>query len=239
LERRFLKIKLLLLLAAAACCDYPAGAVCPQPHPMVCAEFFKSDAVFVGTVVTEKQVESQGDVFDGWLYQLQVKQSFRGVAGDTVQVFTENSSGRLTLKVGETYLLFASAVNSRLTIDNCGSSTELSRAREAIHEIEQVLIDMKSASGGNIHGRVVLSPLGTGKGIAGVRMTIRGAAGTYSAVTDKDGWIHLKVPAGRYIVRPVSSKWVVEVFDLSYDDPQRIRIENGGCAELQFLAKPK
>ena len=30
-----------------------AAAVCPQPQGKVCAEFFKSDAVFIGRVLSE------------------------------------------------------------------------------------------------------------------------------------------------------------------------------------------
>lgn len=107
-----------LLLAS---CAY---AACPLPHPKVCAEFYKSRAVVIGTVVSEEAVD-MGDT-DGWLYRLNVTRVFKGAVMDKLSVFTENASARLPLRVGLTYLLFiheyaernGSGTGSPLTADN-------------------------------------------------------------------------------------------------------------------------
>jgi hypothetical protein len=40
----------------------------------------------------------------------------------TIRLFSENSSGRFQMQVGETYLLFAYDALGRTAIDNCGNS---------------------------------------------------------------------------------------------------------------------
>ncbi len=210
-----------------------AGAVCPEPHPKVCAEFFKSDAVFVGTVLTERTVPERERAYDGWVYRLRVRQTFRGAVRDILEVFTENSSGRFPLVVGETYLLFASVDEGRLTIDNCGNSGPLSQLQNLIPQIRKI----KRTSGAEIEGEVSAGP-----GMpppAGITIVVRGAQKTYRGVTARDGWFHIHVPPGKYTIRAESSAWKVVPFDLSYDDPDRIVVHNGGCAELKFLASSK
>jgi len=213
-----------------------ALAVCLEPHPRVCAEFFRSDAVFVGTVVSVRNLPEKGEFTGGWVYQLMVKKMYRGFVQETIEVLTQNDSGRLPLDKGHTYLLFATKREGQFWIGGCGNSAKVTKGDDAIQEIEQVLKNSKSASGGNIRGRIVQSPLGTGKGIEGVPISVRGEAKTYSATTDKDGWFYVKVPAGKYSVTTDSLDWYVASYDLSYDVPSQFSVPNGGCVELQFLA---
>lgn len=52
-----------------------AKAVCQQPHPRVCAQFFHSDAVFTGTVISIR-TEPKGEAIPGgWFYRLKVTKS--------------------------------------------------------------------------------------------------------------------------------------------------------------------
>jgi len=133
-----------------------ADAVCLEPHPKVSAEFFKSDAVFVGTVLTESTVPEKDEAYGGWVYRLRIKKTFRGLVGDTVEVFTENSSGRYPLVVGETYLLFADTSDGRLTITNCGNSSLLSQSEDLIRQIRMI----KETSGGEIEGQISVGSSG-------------------------------------------------------------------------------
>ncbi len=216
----------------------PGLAVCPQPHPRVCAEFFKSSPVFVGTVVSKRTVPYEGDFLDGWIYRLRVHRLFRGPTGNFVEVFTENSSARFPLDVGQRYLLFAERYGGRFVIDSCGNSGLLSQAGETIRQIEEL---EKATAGGEIAGRILA---GYGEGylerpIEGVRVTARGEQKTYATVTDREGRFRIVVPPGKYTVQTESSHWTVSPFDLSYDDPSKIVIHNGGCADLLFLADPR
>ncbi len=95
-----------------------AIAVCLQPNPKVCAEFFKSDAVFVGIVIETIPVPDKDGFYDGWVYRLRAKQVYRGPTQGVIEVYTANDSGRFPLENGETYLLFAITYAKQLTI-NC------------------------------------------------------------------------------------------------------------------------
>jgi len=205
-----------------------AAAVCLEPHPRVCAEFFKSEAVFVGEVVSQRTVPAKGPDYDGWLYRLRVHRVFRGKIGETLDIFTENSTGRFPLEVGHEYLLFAGRGNGRLVITNCGNSGLLTDAAAKIRDIERI----GKGSAAEIEGRVVSRP--PWEGVPGIRVSVRGELGTYAAVTGGDGWFRLTVEPGRYSVKAESER--VSPFDLSYDDPDGFRIPRGGCAQVQFVA---
>jgi hypothetical protein len=180
---QMVKLRHILLLVPVATLLHalPASAACRQPDPKVCAEFFKSDVVFVGTVLALRTVPTKGDFYDGWWYRLRVRKMFRGPDRETVEVFTENSSVRFPLTVGNEYLLFAKDFGGRLEIAHCGNSGLLSQSLQEIQEIEQI----GKVPTGTIEGRVV-SPA-TWKGVDEVRVTARGEDGAYSAVTGPNG----------------------------------------------------
>jgi len=209
----------------------PAAAVCPKPDPKVCGEYFKSDAVFVGSVVSQMTVPPQGNSYDGWLYRLRVSKVFRGSVGDTVEVFTENSSGRFPLDVGSEYLLFATLGQGRLEIDNCGNSGLLAETMEKIREIERI----GNSADAVIEGHVASRP--DWKGVPGIRFLVRGKEATHSAVTDHNGWFRMTGPPGTYSVRAESAR--VTPFDLTYDNPDRLVVRKGGCSQMQFVVEEK
>lgn len=135
-----------------------AAAFCFQPNPKVCAEFFRNDAVLTGTVLAEYKVVGEDDSIYGWTYRLRVKRVYRGHAGDEIEVFTENDSGRLPLEVGETYLLFPRTIDGRLTIGYCGNSAKLTEAGDALRQLDDLTKRLKSATGGEVSGVVSESP---------------------------------------------------------------------------------
>jgi hypothetical protein len=231
-----LSLSFLTVFAVLALFVGSAGAFCLEPHPKVSAEFFKSDAVFVGTVLTERTVpEKDGadDGDDGWVYRLRIKQTFRGSVRDAVEVFTENNSGRFQLVVGETYLLFAYKEQGHLTIYNCGNSGSLSQTEDLIPQIKKI----KKTTGGEVEGLITIQS--SVLPLAEISIVVRGEHKTYRGVTGRDGWFHIHVPAGTYTVRPESSSWDIVPFDLSYDKPDHVVIHDGGSAGLKFLASPK
>jgi len=62
----------------------------------------------------------------------------------------------------------------------------------------------------------------------------QGAAGLYAATTNEKGEFQLNVPAGRYVVIASKDGFTFDTADISYEDPRKIRIEPGGCAQVQF-----
>ncbi len=47
------------------------------------------------------------------------------------------------------------------------------------------------------------------------------------------------VPAGLYAVWPIHKGTQYEVDFRSYENPRKIRIESGGCAQVQFNVREK
>ncbi|HUY20328.1 MAG TPA: carboxypeptidase regulatory-like domain-containing protein [Candidatus Binataceae bacterium] len=234
---RFVTRIIVLAIAVSALNSTLASAVCPKPHPPVCAEFFHSDAVFNGTVTSVRHRQESGE--SGWVYELRVTKLFRGSAQPILQVFTEDASERFLLEKGNSYLLFAHAFPGGLEIDSCGNSTELGQGVHVVHDLERVLGEIKSGvSIGDLNGRVVESS-DTEAGVEGISLAVKDGATTYSTATDKAGRFRLHLPAGKYTVQPQTSSWLVSPYDLSYDRPDNLVIHGGGCAELQFLASPK
>ena len=237
-QPRTLRSAVLLQAAVALLiCTVNGLTACPQPFPKVCAEFFKSDAVFVGTVLEEHSVVVD-DFIEELRYVIRVENTFRGDERKTVTVSTENASARFLLEPGQRYLLFAKLYENRLWIHSCGNSGLTSETNDVVEQIKQIL---RAPGEGEISGRVLM---GSGKGYlevpaTGARVVVRGSQGLLATVTDKAGEFRIKVPAGEYSIQLLSQDFEIDPYDLSYDDPARpIVIASGACAQFQYLATP-
>lgn len=227
------------LIGWALLAPSPANAVCPEPHPPVCAEFFHSDVVFVGKLLDIREGTEQG-FYPGWYYDFAVQETFRGKVQKNLTVFMENSSGRLTFSFerGRRYLLFASSDPSGglFIADTCaGNAGPLEEVPDSIRQIEAI---DNSTSGGEIRGRIV-NRSHSSHSLRGVQVLAQGAQEEYKTVTDDSGWFCMAVPSGQYVVRVVSPDWSFRVYELSYDNPDDIKIEDGSCTAIQFQATPK
>lgn len=225
---------LLRLVALALVCLFPfcaALGACITPIPTVACEFLHSDAVFVGTVISIKVAPARGDEYEGWFYDLTVQQLFRGPHTKTIQVFTENSSGRFPLNLGKRYLIFAYEYDGRLEIDNCGNSSLLSTAGPALRELGKIQIPKDAVIEGNIS---FLGSPGTVAHLGGIRVTVRSNATSFYAVTGRDGWFHLHVPPGIYFaeIEQVPDLKIVP-FGLT-EDPLHFEARSGHCVGLRF-----
>ena len=215
-----------LVLAAVIAVPIPAAAVCPKPSPKVCNEFFKSSAVVVGTVIAERTVAATEDFEDGWTYRIRVQRTFRGARADEVSVFTENTSARLPLVVGRTYLLFADRFRDRLQISDCGNTGLAAERQRQLHALEKI-----ANAPTRIEGHVAARP--DWVGAPGERLEIVGAGRKYSVISDDRGAFSVEVAPGSYVVSATSAG--IDAFDLSYDDPAHVTVERGQCAQVQFV----
>jgi hypothetical protein len=126
------------------------------------------------------------------------------------------------------FLFYATDTKS-WQLDGCGNSGPLNKAQMALAEITAII----SAKGdGMIVG-------GVGKqdqsaGLAGVKVEADGKSARYAATTNEKGEFHMRVPPGQYTMTPVEKGFVFQKDDFSYEDPRRIRIESGACAQVQF-----
>jgi len=223
--------RLLWALVVLFACAARVPGYCPVPALRANGEFFKSDVIVVGTVLTVREVSASGDDPGGWYYGLQINETFRGTARERFTVYTENSSGRFPLRQGETYLLFARWENGRYEIGNCGNSELLSRATKSI----QILKNLKAGrQPTEIEGWVVGET--SGIDVSGVRVSIRGVARGYKAVTDKKGWLHLRVPPGQYSVDFSTNDYYPKGDDMFWYKPDNFTVHPGECASLQFVS---
>jgi hypothetical protein len=208
-----------------------AGAVCMNPQPrLVCAEYFKKQTVVVAGLVRSRYiVPKNDDAMDYHLYTLQTERVLRGQINPRFRVYEENSSGRAGFdwKQGETYLLFLSYIKQDRgwELDGCGNSGPISRSAAVLKEIDKINAAGDGA-GGMITGEVWFDP--------GVTVIAQGDAGRFHAISDKEGHFHVHVPAGVYSVRAGRRGVRFVANDLSYELPNRVRIENGGCAQIRF-----
>jgi hypothetical protein len=230
-----LLLRLIVLAGAFLYATLPSFAYCPQPDPTVACEFLNSDAVFVGTVISARAVPPRGAAdLDGWLYRLTVQELFRGPRTRTIEVFTENSSGRFPLEVGKTYLLFADKLDGRLTITNCGNSALQSKAQKAIRELHGLVIPQDAV----IEGRISFSGIPDSEThIPGIQVIIRTDGRTFKATSDQEGWFHLHVPPGKYSAEVQQiPHWNIAPSSNSCDDPNHFDARKGHCSGLQFVA---
>jgi hypothetical protein len=94
---------------------------------------------------------------------------------------------------------------------------------------------IKAARGGGvIHGVVRGSEQLPATTISGVRVEAQGPTTRYAATTNEKGEFQINVPAGRYVVRASKNGIAFGTADFSYEDPRRVRIEPGGCAQVEL-----
>jgi hypothetical protein len=234
------RILFVLIAVVLARPDLAAG-VCLEPNPpRVCTEFFTSQLVFVGTVISDRYLaEGLPDRDPGWVYDLSVTKMYRGPQRARLQVYTEDNSARFPLEVGHSYLLFASETTGMPEIYGCGNSAEVDSATPSvIAEIQKTLNAMRPGAGGDISGRIT-ELYGYGpESMEGIAVSAENGQRTYRAISSSDGSFRIHVPAGRYRVKAASPSLHIFPYDLTYYNPGYVPIEDGGCAEVVFNAFP-
>ncbi len=163
---------LAVLLAAVWVIPGLATASCPGLDPFmpqydpdyysISKEFARSQYVVVGRVITETWLGEDGkpkplqppfqdgrprpwgfDPYMGAVYDVKVLRVIKGKPGPQLSLFSENSTGRFWLTVGDEYLFFVSEetfdepVGRRLTIDTCGNSTVAAKANEILKRLDE------------------------------------------------------------------------------------------------------
>ena len=206
----------------------PAGAYCGVPEIRANGEYFQSDVVFIGTVISGRYTEH--DV-GGWYYRVRAARIFRGPAQSEFTIYTEDSDIRLPLEKNRAYFLFAHRTNGRLDIDSCGNSGLLSNAADSVRSIENI---PQAPPYGVIEGCVVAET--DGIDVSGVQITVKGQSRNYTALTDKDGWFHFRAPVGPYKVDFSSGKYYLNAGDYFRYNPHHFVLHAGETASLQFVS---
>lgn len=228
----------LIVIAASLLMAGPAMAVCNVPQPrLVCAEYFASgvvvEATLVGTKADRGKEDPEGAL--GYVCSLRADRVLHGHIAARFRVYEGNDSGRAAFawKAGRKYLLFLfySVDYKSWALDGCGNSGPLAPAKAVLAQIDAIY---EHREGGIIHGVVTQQMLSFP--ILGVRVEARGTSGRYIATTNAKGEFRIEVPAGRYTVRAIRAGVSFQTSELSYEDPDNVRIEPGGCVQVQFAS---
>ena len=235
----FLTLLLLVILTTAV------SGVCGRPQPrLLRAEYSQSDAVVIATLLRSEHVEPKEEQ-DYHLYTFRVDKKVRGAIPVQFVLFDENSTGRLTfdLRRGHQFLLFVNRWQPRekgkdwWTADGCGHSGDVLKSRESLDDIE----GLSSLTRGLIAGEVVSGVDAVGN--VRVVATSKTNGKHFEAKTRTDGGFSLTVPPGEYSVAIEAKAKTYVAGDLSYEDPKSVKLEKGGCAQIEFVesdsAKPR
>jgi hypothetical protein len=223
----------LVFLIVTASLSHPpvSSAYCPVPEIRANGEFFKSDAVFIGTVLSIRETPDTDNNVGGWFYRMRTEEMFRGPVSKVTTVYTENSSARFPLEKGRKYLLFAYKRNSRLEIFGCGNSALLLEASDALTRLKNLRAGKQPSE---IEGWVVAETGGID--VSGVLVTVKSQSKSYTAVTDKAGWFHFPAPPGRYKLDFSSKEYYPNGADDFWYKPEGFVLHAGECASLQTVS---
>jgi hypothetical protein len=221
----------------------PAFAYCGPWPRLIRAEYGTSRLVVVAKLEAKHAAKIERDV-DSTIYTLSVTEMLRGYPVTTIKVREDNDSGSATFdwRIGESYLLFLHPVkNGMWRLDGCGNSGRLRDSTAAM----KIVRSMQNDDGGWIEGFISqmtddarsLVPL------AGVRVKIHGDEKDYEAVTDAKGIYRVHVAMGMYSVTSADVPGLEflppDTVASIYQSGDRIRIDAGRAAQLNFTATPK
>jgi hypothetical protein len=222
----------ILILALSAS---QAGARCHNPRPrLICAEYFQSKAVVIAKLAGVTTVKDDfGDV-TGSYYSLTVEQLLRGKVARMFRVYIGNDGGRNTFdwKTGENYVLFLlqQTSNGSWEVDDCGNSGPANGKQSALDQID--MIDPNSSRAmiqGAVGGVSFAFPLD------GVQVEATGPGGVVTTATNAVGKFELRVAPGKYQVRALLHGKAFVADEFTYENPENLVLENGGCAQVQFV----
>lgn len=211
-----------------------AVATCGLPQPrLACQEYFAESAVVVAKLVRVRKVEPlRPGRTEGAYYYMETVERVKGKILNRFQIYEENVTGRAPFawKRGENYLLFLSYSKDDRgwELDGCGNSSPIAKAQRALREIGAI----KAGKG----RETILGFIASEETLPeDVVVKITGDTSRTISVGNRE--FKVRVPPGTYVVTPLHPLWQFEKDAFSYDDPQKIKVEPGMCAQIQFQAK--
>jgi hypothetical protein len=108
-------------------------AACVQESYSIEDEFARSTIVALGTVTSSEAAPESLPHYDGINYKVSLTSIYQGKAEASVELFSENSTGRFPMEIGQEYVLFIYESFGRNFVDNCGNSG-LAEDKESVIE---------------------------------------------------------------------------------------------------------
>jgi len=225
---------ILLWLLTLPLLGVPEAAVgyCRSPQPrLVRAEYSQSEAVVIAHLVKSQHINPKDDQ-DYRLYTFQVEKILRGSIPSRFVLWDENSSGSLTFNVlrGRKYLLFVDrwAEKDWWTADGCGNSGEVSKVVKALREIQRATALRDSLITGAVEAATPVAH-------ANVLARRKNDGKQVETQTRDDGTFALTVPSGEYSVKVTARGKNFGTSLLSYENAESVKLESGGCVQIQFV----
>ncbi len=216
-----------------------AGALCNVPRPrLICAEYFHSKAVVIAKLTGVTPVKHSYDDLTGTYYSMTIEQTLRGEASRLFRVYVASDSARKAFdwKQGASYLLFLQRQtdNDAWVIDGCGNSGPTDSKQSALDQVDMIDHNSNRAKiQGAVGGISYAFPL------EGVQVEATGPGGVITAETNAAGKFEMRVTPGKYQVTALSPGKTFVAADFSYENPDDVVLENGGCAQVQFVEAAK
>ncbi|MCW2601751.1 MAG: hypothetical protein JWM02_3580 [Frankiales bacterium] len=119
-----------------------AAAACPADDYMTVEQELHSSRAVVVARLTGEQYTSQGPGqpwVDGTFYSVNVERVVAGKSAKQIRLFSENSSGRFSIKWGLPYLLFVSSCDGQLYVDGKGNSAALRDSRATLRKVRKLI----------------------------------------------------------------------------------------------------
>jgi hypothetical protein len=143
-SRSVVSVLFCILLLTTVLTDDAAACECPEGGVSICQEYWRTDVVFLGTVVGSAKIAiNEGDYkYDQRLVRFEVVATFRGDQKAKAEIVTGLGGGDCGYRFneGETYLVYArrNRQDQRLYTSTCTRTRPLSRAAEDLEYIRNL-----------------------------------------------------------------------------------------------------
>jgi hypothetical protein len=201
----------------------------------MCAQFWRSDAVFVGQVLDIEPLKRKPDnVYTDVMSRFMVQESFRGVSGPVVGIGTAtNTPCEPKFKKGKRYLVYASLDDktNQLFAGGCRGTTLAVDIDESLPELRKLA---HREVGESISGLIKTHRY---QGLPGIAVEVTSSDKTFKTMTTKDGGFSFSLPnPGSFRVR-VSVPYAVQLMDSSDDDlaVRSYQTESGSIFEYDVI----
>jgi hypothetical protein len=209
-----------------------AFAFCFAPQLRVSDEYFVSDLVFTGTVLSQKDEKDPSDpeYTTGTFYTVRVDKVWRGSPSHRITLYSENTTARFSMSIHQRYVMFVTRAEGRKwVVDNCGNSGIASKSAKTIANLRQLPLKQSY-----IYGYVYHFGGGSESTCEPMKLTVHSS--DFSKTTD----VHLNcafqmdVPPGRYSAVLTWKDTVIPSNELNYKDIYCFDVPSGGSAGLAF-----
>ena len=214
----------------------PVQACSCSPVGTPCESYGTANAVFVGTAVSVRtedrpKTENPDAWYDRRAYKFSVEQSYLGVDGTEVEIFTGLGGGDCgySFKIGQRYLVYAHSYQNRLSTNICARTRPFASATEDLAFLGNL---SSAAAGATVYGEVFYGERkGNSRGLpSDVLVKIEGGDVRREIRPDAQGRYRFSgLPPGKF-------KITLQVPEtLSVHRPEReLTIADRGCASVSY-----